>query len=93
MIRAITTAAFAMTAFAAAPSMAFDQADLDTLNTTGDCWTRCDLSNANLTGANLNGADLTDAKLFGANLWGATLTGAILCRTTMNDGSINNTNC
>ena len=44
--------------------------------------------NANLTDADLRGANLTDA-----NLSGAALDGAIYCKTTMPNGSINNTNC
>ncbi len=68
-----------------------------------DC-TRCNISRANLRGANLSGANLTAANLSGACLIDANLTGAIianntnlyyavLCRTTMPDGSINNSGC
>jgi uncharacterized protein YjbI with pentapeptide repeats len=73
-------------------SLAFNQANLDSLLATGKCeW--CDLTNANLSreeiprarlansnlsGANLSGADLTEANLSGANLSNANLSGANL---------------
>lgn len=63
----------------------------------------CNLSKANLTeaivvDADLSGADLTDACLVdadfnGANLAGATTSGAVFCRTTLPDGSIDNSGC
>lgn len=62
-----------------------------------------DLSGADLIYAKLNGADLSYAKLDGTNLdmvdlTGADLTGVDLrevrfCRTTMPDGSVNNSGC
>jgi hypothetical protein len=57
-----------------------------------------DLSGANLSGAalvsaELPGANLTDANLSGANLSGAILTDATLCRTTMPDGSVDDSGC
>jgi hypothetical protein len=72
-------------------------------NATLDC-TGCNISRANLRGANLSGANLSRANLSGsclvdANLSGATVTNttnlynAIFCRTTMPDGSLNNSGC
>ncbi|MHC8497445.1 MAG: pentapeptide repeat-containing protein [Actinomycetes bacterium] len=46
------------------------------------------MTNAILTDANLTGANLTNA-----NLYYADLTGTVFCRTTMPDGSINNSGC
>jgi len=43
---------------------------------------------SNLPATNLTGADLT-----GANLKGVNLDGVILCKTTMPDGTINNSSC
>ena len=43
---------------------------------------------SNLPATNLTGADLT-----GANLEGVSLDGVILCKTTMPDGTINNSSC
>jgi hypothetical protein len=68
-----------------------------------DC-TRCNLSRANLRGADLTGVNFTRANLSGACLVDADFTGAtfanstnlynaIFCRTTMPDGSVNNSGC
>ena len=67
-------AGLALTALlGATPSMAFDQAHLDNLNTTKRC-PGCDLSGADLAGANL-----TNANLSGAMLNGATWTDGKIC--------------
>ena len=51
-------------------------------------------SGANLTKANLSGACLVDATLSGATVTNNTnMYNAIFCRTTMPDGSINNSGC
>jgi len=71
--------------------------------TTLDC-TGCNISRANLRGATLSGANLTKANLSGACLVDADFTdatlanntnlyNAIFCRTTMPDGSVNNSGC
>ena len=68
-----------------------------------------DLKNKDLSRATLNGADLTGANLSHTNLSGATFTvanltnssldlvtnmsGVIFCKTTMPDGTINNSDC
>jgi hypothetical protein len=53
-----------------------------------------DASGANLAGANLGTACLVDANLTGATIIGSTnLGGAIFCRTTMPNGSENNSGC
>ncbi len=68
-----------------------------------DC-TRCNLSRANLRGADLTGVNFTRANLSGACLIDADFTGAtfanntnlynaVFCRTTMPDGSVNNSGC
>ncbi len=68
-----------------------------------DC-TRCNLSRANLRGADLSGVNFTRANLSGACLVDADFTdatftnttnlaNAIFCRTTMPDGSTNNSGC
>jgi hypothetical protein len=68
-----------------------------------DC-TRCNVSRANLRGINARGANFTRANLSGACLVDADFTGAtfagttnlanaIFCRTTMPNGSINNSGC
>jgi len=47
-----------------------------------------------LEGTNLENADLTDAVLTDAKLmWVKNLNKAILCRTTMPDGTVNNSGC
>lgn len=52
------------------------------------------LTNANFAGANLGKACLADADLTGAKINGSTnVGGAIFCRTTMPDGSINDSGC
>jgi uncharacterized protein YjbI with pentapeptide repeats len=61
---------------------AFNQQDLQKLNTTNKC-SKCDLSQANLEGIDFYGANLSGANLTGANLKGtlfndANLTGANL---------------
>jgi hypothetical protein len=71
---------------------------LENVNCTG-----CNLSEAGLKGADASGASfkkanlskacLVDADLTGANLSNANLLGAIFCRTTMPNGSINNSGC
>jgi hypothetical protein len=69
------------------------------LNCTGCNASRANLRGANLTGANLTKANLSGACLVDANLRGATITNttnlynAIFCRTTMPDGSVNNSGC
>jgi uncharacterized protein YjbI with pentapeptide repeats len=52
-----------------------------------------DLRYADLTGTDLSGADLTDAELTGATTSGTTWDGATFCRTTMPDGTVNNSGC
>jgi len=70
-----------------------------TLNCTG-----CNVSRANLRGARLEGANFTRANLSGSCLVDATfanaifanntnLANAIFCRTTMPDGTVNNSGC
>ena len=55
---------------------------------------RGDASGANLQGANLGGTCLVDARLTGAKINSSTnFAAAIRCRTTMPDGSINNSGC
>lgn len=51
------------------------------------------LDSADLRGANLTSSDLTDASLRDADMAGALLTGAIRCRTTMPDGSRDDSGC
>jgi len=81
----LSFAVLALAPLLATPSQAFNQADLDTLNSTGSCTgaaaangSYCDLTNADLTDADLTDADLTDAFLYQANLRYANLTSAIL---------------
>ncbi len=57
-----------------------------------------DFRNANISGADLRNADLSGADLSGANLFKTNLTGAKLqsvklCKTTMPNGSMDNTGC
>ena len=60
---------------------------------------KANFRNANLRGADLRGANMGDACLVGADLTGARMDGstntggAVFCRTTMPDGSINNSGC
>ncbi len=55
---------------------------------------RADASGAKLAGANVDKACLVDANLTGATINGSTNFGAaIFCRTTMPDGSSNNSGC
>jgi Pentapeptide repeats (8 copies) len=54
---------------------------------------QADLRNADFSGANLRNADLRGADLSGAKLYKANLRGAKLCRTTMPDGSLDNSGC
>ena len=73
-------------------------ASLDKANLTGANLTEADLDTAtleraDLTGANLTGANLTNANLERADLTGANLTGTIFCRTTMPDGTENDSDC
>jgi hypothetical protein len=51
------------------------------------------LTNANFSSANLDRACFVDANLTGARLGGANTGTAIFCRTTMPDGSVNNSGC
>ncbi len=70
------------------------QANLRAANLTGADLTFVDLKYAKLDGANLRAANLTGANLYRAwNLTGADLNGTVFCNTTMQNGSINNTNC
>jgi hypothetical protein len=62
-------------------------------NLSGVNLRRADASGAKLRGANLGGACLVDATLAGADVSGANTTGAIFCRTTMPNGTINNSGC
>ena len=76
--------------------------DLEKLATTNEC-PNCNLSGAalaqsNLEGADLSGADLSKIDLTGANLTGVNLTNANItrvkfCKTTMPDGTTNNSGC
>ena len=43
--------------------------------------------------SNLPATNMTGANLTGANLEGVSLDGVILCKTTMPDGTINNSSC
>ncbi|MFN8592171.1 MAG: pentapeptide repeat-containing protein [Thermomicrobiales bacterium] len=54
---------------------------------------RVNARGANLKGANLGKTCLVGADLTGANVSGANVKGAIYCRTTMPDGSLNNSGC
>ncbi|NQU72445.1 MAG: pentapeptide repeat-containing protein [Rhodospirillales bacterium] len=59
---------------------------------------QADLRDANIAGADLRNADLSGADLSGANLFKTNLTGVKLqsvklCKTTMPNGSMNNTGC
>ena len=86
----------------ASHTMAFDQTQLDKLLREVRC-EGCDLTGANLAGANLTGAKLAGANLSGthltatnlsgADLSGARLSGAVFCKTTMPDGTVNNSIC
>ena len=81
---------------------AFDTADLQKLNDTGNC-VACDLEGADLTGAYLRNVILTRSNLRNVNLSGANLkaadlgyalmNGAILCNTIMPDGSVIYSGC
>ena len=59
---------------------AFSESDLE--KATESC-IRCDLT----------GADLSDATLVEVDLTGVNLTGTIFCKTTMPDGTKNNSSC
>ncbi len=70
------------TVLGAAPSMAFDAAQLQNLYSTGKCF-NCDLTFVDLSGVDLSNYDLTGSNLQGANMSGAylintVLTGALL---------------
>ena len=72
--------------------------NLREVNLTGANLAEVDLTGVNLAGVDLTGADLTGAKLYktilsGADLTGVNLAGAEICRTTMPDGSTNNSGC
>lgn len=59
---------------------------------------QADLRNANISGADFRNADLTGADLTGANLFKANLSGVKFgsvrfCKTTMPDGSVDNSGC
>ena len=55
--------------------------------------TKVDMTDANLYGTFFVGANLTGANLAGANVGATRFTGATFCRTTMPNGSINNSGC
>jgi Pentapeptide repeats (8 copies) len=59
----------------------------------GSSFAGSNLTQAKLSGANLSKTCLVDADLTGADLTGANTLGAIFCRTTMPDGSVNNSGC
>ena len=79
---------------------AFNQADLQKLNSTNKC-PKCDLSNANLSKIDMYGADLLGANLAGANLSesafedadlrGANLTGANIKGTSFSGAKLSDT--
>jgi len=79
---------------------AFNQADLQKLNSTNKC-PKCDLSNANLSkidmygadlsGANLTGANLSEAAFEDADLRGANLTGANIKGTSFAGAKLSDT--
>ena len=71
----------------AAPSMAFDAAEVQQLLTTRSC-IDCNLTNANLFEANLRNANLTNANLAGSNLGFANLTGADLTGADLTDADL-----
>ena len=97
----LTALTVAATMFAGSAS-AFDPADLQNLNDTGNC-VGCDLTGAKLRGANMESADLFQANLKGANLKGADLTdadltgaymkGATRCNTMMPNGLVTYSGC
>jgi hypothetical protein len=62
--------------------------NLDRVNLAG-----ADARGAIFRSANLGRACLVDADLTGARLAHANLTGAVLCRTTMPNGTVNNSGC
>ncbi len=66
----------------------FKGANLGSTNFSG-----ATLTNANFSGANLDKTCLVDADLTGARLAGANTGTAIFCRTTMPDGTENNSGC
>ena len=71
--------------------------DLGKLTSTNEC-PNCNLSGAvlaqsNLEGADLSGADLSNIDLTGANLTDANITRVKFCKTTMPDGTTNNSGC
>lgn len=52
-----------------------------------------DITGANLSSVNFNGACLVDADLTGATTRSTNFTGAIRCRTTMPNGTVDNSGC
>ncbi len=76
---------------------AFNQADLQKMNTTNSC-PKCDLSNANisktdmygvnLAGANLSGANLSDSAFQDADLTGANMKGANIKGTSFSGAKL-----
>ena len=82
------------------PVHAFNQADLQKLNTTNSC-VKCDLANANLAnmdmyganlaGANLSGANLSKSALEDADLRGANLKGANISGTSFSGAKLSGT--
>jgi hypothetical protein len=82
----------------------FVGSNLTRANLTGANLTGANLWGVNLTDANLSRANLTKATLTNVNFTGANLTEAVLdvtwnaikatyCRTTMPDGTVNNSGC
>lgn len=83
-----------LVALAAAPALAFNPADRDAFNATGNC-PGCDLSGLEMRslgalGANLAGANLSDTTMTFANLQGADLSGANLTNARMAGANLSN---
>jgi uncharacterized protein YjbI with pentapeptide repeats len=72
-------------------TMAFDEAYVDTLQTTGVC-ENCDLTGVDLAGADLSGANLPNADLFYADLSGANLTDAYLTDADLSGADLKSAN-
>ena len=74
------------------------EANLSNANLTGATLSNADMTGANLAGAlidhaGVSDANLTDADLTGAEVVATDLTRAILCRTTMPDGTLEESGC
>jgi hypothetical protein len=75
------------------PKIEIKKADLRNADMRGANLRDANFAGGDLRNADLSGEDLSGANLFKANLTGVRLQSVKLCKTTMPNGSIDNTGC